>query len=513
MGREISRYFILATAAVLALGGCNSRKPASVTLVPTETFQTMDAWEANAKMWEFNRRANRFDDSWMPARDRILTAMIVEGGINRLRVELRSGAENPVDYWSQFRSGALSYSDFKKHAYEKINDNADPKVLNPKGFQFSELDFRVENFVLPAMRIAKAMGRPMRFTLSYVDSRWSEQQGQLSHATNPEEYAELIAAAYAHLKQKYGLTPDALEIVLEPDNSDEWVGRRIGSAIVAVWHRLEAQGVTPRIIAPSTTVARRAPRYLLEIQSIPGAAEKITVLAYHRYGIQPTAQAYSRIRESAKSIKAQTAMLEFARADANILFEELTQANISSFQKHDIATPDLGRVATLPGNMLRVTEPGKADAEVELLPEATALASVFRVVDPGAVRIGTRSDQSWLNAVAFRNPDGRLVLAVKAELGPIMKLLDKVHRRLNTPMPQPQGGEWAHLRTGRAGTYVAQRSNTLAGRIMRCALRIESATGHARVMVRGGDVVTLTEQPKGAAPRYPACPREAAGWE
>lgn len=512
MGWGISRFSALA-AAVLALGGCNARKPASVTLVPTETFQTMDAWEANAKMWEFNRRANRFDDSWMPARDRILTEMIVEGGINRLRLELRSGAENPVDYWSQFRNGALSYSDFKKHAYEKINDNADPKVLNPKGFQFSELDFRVENFVLPSMRIAKGLGRPMRFSLSYVDSKWSDRQGKLSHATNPEEYAELIAAAYIHLKQKYGLTPDALEIVLEPDNTEEWVGRRIGSAIIAVSRRLEEQGVTPRIIAPSTTVARRAPRYMEEIASIPGAAEKISVLSYHRYGIQPTAQAYSRIRESAAGIKAQTAMLEFARADANILFEDLTQANISSFQKHDIATPDLGRVATAPGNMLRVTEPGKADAEVELLPEATALASVFRAVDPGAVRIGTRSDQTWLNAVAFRNPDGRLVLAVKADLGPVMKLLDKVHRRLNTPMPEPRGGEWVTLRMGRAGHYHLQRSNGLAGRILRCEVIIATAGGGGRVLLRGGDVATLTEQPKASSTHYPACPRDAAGWE
>ena len=512
MGRDVSHYVCL-VAAVLALSGCDSRKPASVSLFPSETFQTMDAWEANAKMWEFNRRSNRFDDSWMPARDRILAAMIAEGGINRLRLELRSGAENPVDYWSRFRSGALSFSDFKKHAYEKINDNADPKVLNPKGFQFSELDFRVENFILPSMRIAKSLGRPMRFTLSYVDSKWSDRQGKLSHATNPEEYAELIAAAYAHLKQKYGLTPDALEIVLEPDNTEEWVGRRIGSAIVSVTRRLEAQGVTPRIIAPSTTVARRAPRYMQEIMSIPGAAEKVSVLSYHRYGIQPTEQAFSRIRESAASIKAQTAMLEFGRADANILFEDLAQANVSSFQKHDIATPDLGRVATAPGNMLRVTEPGKADAEVELLPEATALASIFRAVDPGAVRIGARSDQSWLNTVAFRNPDGRLVLAVKADQGPVMKLLDKVHRRLNTPMPQPQGGEWVRMRMGRAGTFVAQRSNALAGRIRRCTMTIASSSGYARVMVRGGDVVTIAEQPKGTPARYPACSADAEDWK
>ncbi|MBP6030833.1 MAG: hypothetical protein KA533_05335 [Sphingobium sp.] len=512
MGLRSIRFSVFLLAALI-LGGCNARKPASVTIVPSESFQTMEAWEATARMWEFGKRSNRFDGSWMPARDRILTAMIQEGGINRLRLELRSGAENPVDYWTQFRNGALSYTDFKNRFYEKINDNADPKVLNPKGIQFSELDFRVENFILPAMRIAKSLGRPMNFSLCYVDFKWSERQGNLSHAAAPEEYAELIAAAYAHLKRKYGLEPATLEIVLEPDNTKDWGGRRIGSAIVAVSRRLEAQGIKPRIIAPSTSVARRAPTFFEEMKSIPGAADKVAVLSYHRYGIQPTRQAFNRINDSARSIRAQTAMLEFARADANILFQDLTQANVSSFQKYSIATPDLGRVATPPGNMLRVTNPGAANSEVETLPEATALASIFRVVEPGAVRVGTRIDQPWVQAVAFRNPDGRMILSVKADQGPLLKILEKVHRRLNTPMPEPQGGDWVRVRMGRAGQYMMQRSNTLVGRILRCTLAVDSDNGVARMLLRGGDVATLAEQPPSAPAGYPPCSADVIDWQ
>jgi hypothetical protein len=498
---------------MLALGACSADKPATITVVPSETFQTMDAWEATAKMWEFDKRGNRFDSSWMPARDRILATMIEEGGINRLRLELRSGAENPVDYWSQFRAGKLSYTDFRNHYYEKINDNADSRALNPRGVQFSELDFRVENFILPALRIAKQMGRPMTFTLCYVDFGWTTRKGSLSHAANPEEYAELIAAAYSHLRQKYALEPAALEIILEPDNGDGWDGKRIGGAIVAVSKRLEAQGIRPRIIAPSTSVARKMPRYFDQLSSIPGAAQKIAVLSYHRYGKPPAPEVAEAIRARAKRIGAQTAMLEYTRGDADDLFDDLIEANVSSWQKYSIATLDLGNAMNPQGNMLRVSHLDRAIPEVETLPESTALAALFRAVDPGAVRIGTRSDQPWAEAVAFRNPDGHLAVSIKAELGPVMKLLQKVHKRINTPLPQPGGGAWVRLRGVGAGQYRMQRSNALVGRILRCTVVVEQDGKGARVFLREGDVATLAELPKGGRQQhYPGCSHNPDQW-
>lgn len=512
MGMGISR-FAMAALAALTLSACNSHKPATVTIVPSERFQTMDAWEATAKMWEFDKRGNRFDGSWMPARDKILSTMIAEGGINRLRLEIRSGAENPVDYWSQFRAGKLSYIDFKAHFYEKINDNADPKALNPKGIQFSELDFRVENFILPAMRIAKQLGRPMRFTLCYVDFGWTMKKGSLSHASHPEEYAELIAAAYAHLKQKYGLEPEALEIILEPDNADNWDGKKIGTAIVAVSKRLEEQGVKPRIIAPSTSVARKMPRYFDELATVPGAAEKITTLSYHRYGKLPVPEVADAIRARARRIGAQTAMLEFTRGDADDLFDDLINLNVSSWQKYGIATEDMGRYSTPAGNLLRVAHLGKPNLVVETLPEATALTAIFRAVDPGAVRIGTRSDQSWATAVAFRNPDNRLTVSIKADLGSTMKLLQKLHKRINTPLPQPGGGEWVKIRGVGVGHYAMQRSNTLVGRIMRCTVYVGADGKGARVYLREGDVATLAELPDGAKAPYPGCSHNPEFWQ
>lgn len=512
MGWGFSRFCAI-FAAMLALGGCDDNKPATVSVVPSETFQTMDAWEATAKMWEFNKRSNRFDGSWMPARDQILTTMIAEGGINRLRLEIRSGMENPVDYWSQFRSGALSYTDFKAHFYEKINDNADPAVLNPKGFQFSELDFRVENFILPAMRIAQQLGRPMRFSLCYVDFGWTEKKGTLSHAKNPQEYAELIAVVTAHLKQKYALQPAALEIVLEPDNTDQWDGARIGSAIVAVSARLAQQGGTPRIIAPSASIASKAIPYITAFSSVPGAAHHVSVLSYHRYGSKPNDATLGAIRDRADKIGAQTAMLEYTHGDANTLFDDLAKANVSSWQKYSIAAIDMGRLATPQGVLLRVKDPEKPNPEVETMPESTALAAIFRAVDPGAVRIGTRTDQPWVQAIAFRNPDNRMVLSVKADLRPVTNMLDKVHKRLNTPLPQPGNGQWVSLRGLSSGQYMMQRSNALVGRILRCTLAVGTDGKGGRVFLREGDVATLSEQPKVASPRYPVCSGNVDHWQ
>lgn len=511
MGKGALRFGMIGVAA-LALAACSRNTPATVTIVSSERFQTMDAWEATAKMWEFDKRANRFDDSWMPVRDKILTTMIAEGGINRLRLELRSGAENPVDHWSRFRAGKLSYTDFKAHYYEKINDNADPALLNPKGIQFSELDFRVENFILPALRIAKQLGRPMRFTLCYVDFGWTAKKGKLSHAATPEEYAELIAAAYAHLKQKYGLEPAALEIILEPDNGDNWDGKAIGNAIVAVSKRLEKQGVKAPIIAPSTSVARKMPRYFDELASVPGAAERVSVLSYHRYGKQPTPEVHDAIRARARRIGARTAMLEYTLADANDLFEDIA-AGVSSWQQYGIATPDLGSYATPPGNLLRVAHLKQGTPVIETLPATTALTAIFRGVDPGAVRIGTRSDQKWASAIAFRNPDNRLTVSIKADLGFKMRLLQKVHKRINTPIPQPGGGEWVRLRGVGVGSYAMQRSNALVGRIMRCTVFVELDGKGARVFLREGDVATLAELPKGAKPRDPGCSHNPDAWQ
>ncbi len=507
-----SRLPLLVSLA-LACASCSDQPPESTaTIDPSTKFQTIDSWEATAKLWEFDKRANRFDGSWLPIKDQILRALIEEGGINRLRLELRSGTENPVDYWTQFQAGELGHAGFRAHFYEKINDNDDPQRVNPKGFQFSELDFRVENLILPAMRIAAELGRPMTFTLCFVDFDWTPYKGTLSHARNPEEYAELIDAAYAHLEKKYGLVPSALEIILEPDNSDGWGGAEIGKGIVAVTDRLAKRGVTPRIIAPSTSTARKAPRYFDELTSVKGAAEKLSVLSYHRYDGRPSDELTAQIAERARKANIQTAMLEYTHSDIDDLIADLTHGNVSSWQKYGIAMLDDGNGGIAPGNMLRVTDPTPGKARIALLPGSIPLANLFRAVDPGAVRIGATTDKPWLKSVAFTNPDGRMVVSLKARTRRLEEALIMLHRRLNTPLPTPGNGQWATIRGLKSGRYLVQRANWLDDDMLRCTLEIKPG-GTTRVFLRGGDAVTVSQQKEEGRSTDRPCSAHFDHWE
>src|SRR6185369_9249025 len=271
----------------IAFGGYTvaNPEPAEVVVNPATTYQTMKGWEATARLWETNKEEDRYDASWLDFRDQIFDRLVNELGIDRVRLELKSGAENPVDYWTKFQKGEIGYKEFRRHYYEKINDNDSPDLINPAGFQFSALDYQVEQIILPLTKRVEANGERLFINLNYVDFSQTSEKSTLSHALNPEEYAELIYAAFVHLKEKYNLIPDALEIVLEPDNTDQWRGKQIGEAAVAAVRRLKAAGFSPEIIAPSTAAAQAASSYFDDLTSVAGASALISTLSYHRYGL------------------------------------------------------------------------------------------------------------------------------------------------------------------------------------------------------------------------------------
>ena len=230
----------------------------------------MNGWEVSARLWEQNKAKNAYDPAWLAYRDEILDRLVNQVGIDSVRVEVRSGFENPVDAWARFESGADSYSDWRKRRYEKINDNADPDRRNDAGFHFTELDYQMRNIVLPMRALLARRGERLHINLCYVDFSPEGNKGDVDHAAEPAEYAELILAAFDHLKTEFGNHADLFEIVLEPEKSDDWRGQQIGRALVAVATRLRAAGYSPAFIAPSTMRASAAPGYVDDMLSVPG---------------------------------------------------------------------------------------------------------------------------------------------------------------------------------------------------------------------------------------------------
>ena len=98
-----------------------------------------------------------------------LGRLVNELGINRVRIEIKSGIENPIDYWGRFRKSRDRLHEYRQHYYEKINDNDDANVAGKSGFQFSMLDYQVENIVVPLAKLLESRGEKLYVNLTYVD--------------------------------------------------------------------------------------------------------------------------------------------------------------------------------------------------------------------------------------------------------------------------------------------------------------------------------------------------------
>lgn len=413
--RILAGVVALAAAIAVATGWSQStERTAAITVLPAQTHQTMAGWEVTPRYWEMNKAENRYDNSWQPHRELILDRMVNELGINRIRLEYRSGFENPVDYWSQFVAGKLSYRDLGPYWYRAINDNDDPRVANAAGFQFANLDFQVEQVLLPMRRLMEANGERLFVNLCFVD--FSSAGSNIEHALAPDEYAELTLQTFLHLKNKFGIVPDALEIILEPDNTEHWRGRQIGLAIVAAMDRLRRAGFSPQVIAPSVSKAGNFAAYFDAMIAVPGVLPLLHTAAYHRYDIQ-SGRAIPDIRKRADQHKLQTGMLELLSGNADVLHGDLKDMNASAWQMWGIANR-----MTTPGSVTKsfyyevdLSDPARPRAR--MTPASRGLAQYFRYIRIGAVRVGATTDYDAFDPVAFRNTDGTFVVAVKAARG------------------------------------------------------------------------------------------------
>jgi O-glycosyl hydrolase len=434
----------IGAVALLSAASCSAagNGPAEITVEPAKTHQVMNGWEATARLWEVNKAEDRYDGSWLPLSDHIFDRLVNELGINRIRLEIKSGAENPIDYWAKFESGAIGYKEFKRHYYEKINDDPDPKRVSRSRIHFSHVDYQVENIVIPLKQRLEAKGEKLFVNFNYVDFGQTELKGNLSHARQPAEYAELIHAAFVHLKSKYGLVPDALEIILEPDNTDDWRGRQIGEAIRSVSARLKESGFSPEIIAPSTAAAGKAPAYIDEMMAVPGVPALVSTLSYHRYdrpkprtvtAIAKRARALGvsnglvdrlvpvpGIAERARARRLSTAMLEHLEGDAAELYEDLTVGQVSAWQQYSIAMKSFGRTPDDAGDYYIGDFADPNAPEIRISKLSRGLAHYFRYVRLGATRIEARSSDDAVKPTAFRNADGTFVVVLAShKAGPM----------------------------------------------------------------------------------------------
>ena len=400
--------------------------------------QTISGWEVTARFWEFDKANDRYDGSWLNSRDTIVQKLTDDAGITRIRLELRSGTENPVDYWSRFVAGQIGYNAGRDHYYEKINDNGDPAVANPAGFQWSSLDYYVENFVLPMKASLAAKNKTLFLNLCVVDFNWTTLKGTLSISGSANEYAELVTMAAMRLRDKYGVSPDAVEIILEPDNGDGWTGPAIGRAIVAAKSRLAAAGINPRIIAPSASSASGAAGFLDGIGTVAGANSAVNTVSYHRYDGASADQALATIRQRASALGADTAMLEYTQASTQNFFKDMAFGGASAWQAYAAAFTADTQAESANGTVLWRSPAGA----IALTNQFSQIGLIQRNVVPGARAYSVSSQLGSDLSLDFRNPDGSEVIAVYSPGGSTIEISGAGHTAFNATFAGPGGAAY-----------------------------------------------------------------------
>jgi hypothetical protein len=385
---------------------------AGIVVDPGIQHQTIAGWSATA--WA----AQDGNPAFANYSDDLFDQAVLDLGLNRLRVEIRAGVENPEDYWSQYMSGQVNYTFWRQHRYSTINDNNDPNVINWSGYHFSELDNTIEKVVLPFKQRVESNGERLYINVNYVAFTGQIGPGLQYIHDDPDEYAELVLATLLHLESNYSIVPDSWEILLEPDNVAQWNGNLIGRAMVAVAARLDAHGLKPNFIAPSNTNMGNAINYFDAMVQVPGAVQNLSEFSYHRYGGVSDANLRA-IAARGEQYGVDTSMLEHIGSGYQDLYKDLTIANNSAWQQFTLGGPGGGDSG---GKYYLIDDTDPANPTVTIASRTKYLRQYFKFIREGAVRIEAISNNSNFEPAAFINVDGSNVVVVMATSGGSMAI-------------------------------------------------------------------------------------------
>ena len=376
--------------------------PGTITVNGAQQFQTMTGWEALQEIGQ----AECDPRAYLAYRNQVLDRAVNEIGINRIRVGLRSGYENPTDYFLQFRAGRLTFNEWKTHWFQILNDNSNPFVTNTLGYNWGYLDYVIEQIILPLRQRLQAQGENLWFNLSYTGATLGTV-----HANNTDEYTEFVLAAFQHIRQKYSITPNSLELANEP-NFAHWTPQQLAKDLLAVKIRLNQAGFFPEFVGPTGSGIVASTQYFDQMIAVPGVAQALNEISYHRFGVVLPSDLQGLARR-ASQYRMRTAMLEHGGSGHDHLYEDLTIANVSAWQQFGLAfCTDVDR-----GSMyfyVSGATVGQNSPVVNTGRLTKMLRQYFRYVRLGAVRVGAVTKDARFAPVAFRNTNGKYVVVVKA---------------------------------------------------------------------------------------------------
>lgn len=442
----------------------------AIDVTPSTTFQIIAGWEGTAQVGEVECSRIAFP----LYKQSLLDRTVDELGLTRLRLEIRSGAESRTDWFAMLFAGTIPSATFNANRYLPTNDNADPNVIDPAGFMWSELDMKIDEIANPLRQRLAARGERLTVNLNLVD--FSTTRPAFAQLNTAAEFAELMLATFQHMQTKYGWVPDAIEVLLEPDNRAIWAGPDLGRAIAAANTRLRAAGFSPEFIGPSTMAAEKAAPYWDQMIQANGGVGVIRELSYHRYGTVSTQHLQDIDARRARD-GVRTAMLEHIGSGIDDLFDDLLIANVSAWQQFTIAFCNPIDAA---GAYYRIDQSTPTAPRLTLSGTATLLRQVFAYVRPGAVRIAASSASATAaRPVAFRNANGKLAIVVRTTAAQQLFV-----RGLAAGTYAVNYG----TATGTGASTVATAANVNANDV------VVNAAGTALVSIPAGGAITLVQR-------------------
>lgn len=399
--------------SVFGAGTVNTQNNSTINLNPNVTHQTIKGWEATDEAAAFNDAnfstgTNNRNPRFAGYKDTLFGMAANDVGINRIRIEVRPGFENTVDYFLQYLDGKIPKNQMAVGRGTPINDNADPNVLNANGFAWGELDFKIDNIVKPLRDRLLARGETLHVNASYLGN----DDPNVFQKT-PAEYAEFMLAVFQHMQQKYGFVPDTWEVMNEPDLSvpyGNWTAQQIGQIIAAAGPKLAQQGITAQFGTPSVAQANFTFTWWDQIVAIPGVLPYLSEYVYHRYGSPPTVVEMNAIRDRAAKHGKTTAQLEHLSSNFTELHNDLKYANVSAWQHYILA----GERPCCSIDYFTVDVSNPNAPIVQVGTQTKFYRQYFKHVRKGAVRYDATTTNSDFDPLAFRNTDGRHVVVVKA---------------------------------------------------------------------------------------------------
>ncbi len=400
---RIVRVAIVLVASAVAAPACE-RGPVLITVDPATRHQVISGWEATAEAGQTEVPGFEL------IKDALFDLAVFEVGINRIRLPIYSNLENPRDWFAARMSGEIDFEEWRCNRFASIDDNGDPDVIDWNGFQFSHLDDTIERVVLPLARRLESRGEKLYINAMYNASLRPCPDAPYHHHQDVREYAEFALAVHLYMRDRWGISPDAWEVLLEPENS-RWTARQMGGALVAAGERLAAHGFTPDFIAPSNSNMANALMFWDTITAVPGVRRFLDEFSYHRYG-GVTADNLERIGLIGREQNVRTSMLEHIGSGHEDLHADLETGRVSAWQQFALAYRGRGERG---GAYIVIDGPDTTRLTVSPGGRTKFLRQYFLFVRAGATRVGSSTSRTAFGPLAFVNADGTHVVVIKAE--------------------------------------------------------------------------------------------------